>query len=128
LIDELAWLAGSWKGNAFGGVIEETFTKPNGGCILGTSRVLSQGKTVHREFLELIETDKKIFYIVHLPKKVGKFALVASGVNWARWRDPENDFPSLIEYRRKGETITVLLQGLGENGKRVQFTMTRQKP
>lgn len=53
-IECLAWLEGTWTGSAFGGTIDEVFGSPAGGSILGTSRVVADGKLNHREFILML--------------------------------------------------------------------------
>lgn len=69
MIDQLAWLEGSWTGSAFGGTIDEVFGSPAGGSVLGTSRVVADGALVHREFIVLAEREGSLVYEVHLPNR-----------------------------------------------------------
>lgn len=44
-IDEIAWIAGHWHGEAFGGKIEEVWSQPAGGAMMGMFRLV-QGDDV----------------------------------------------------------------------------------
>ena len=54
---DMAWLAGSWIGTGLGGVSEEIWSKPNGGIMMGTYRLLKDGKPVFYEMLWLMEAE-----------------------------------------------------------------------
>jgi hypothetical protein len=54
---DMAWLAGSWIGTGLGGVSEEVWGKPNGGIMMGTYRLIKEGKPVFYEMLWLMEVD-----------------------------------------------------------------------
>jgi hypothetical protein len=49
-IDGLSWLAGSWKGTISGGEVDQTWTPPAGRTMMGTNRVISNRRTVLRQF------------------------------------------------------------------------------
>lgn len=49
----LTWMSGSWRTEVWGGVMEEHWTAPAGKTLIGMNRVVTDGKTVHREFIEI---------------------------------------------------------------------------
>jgi hypothetical protein len=59
-ISDMAWLAGSWTGTGLGGVSEETWSKPNAGVMVGTYRLIKEGKPVFYEMCWLVETEGTI--------------------------------------------------------------------
>lgn len=54
---DAAWLAGSWRGTGLGGFSEETWSQPEGGVMVGTYRLLKDGKPVFYEMMWLLETE-----------------------------------------------------------------------
>lgn len=54
-LEAAAWLAGFWTGTGLGGVSEEMWTAPAAGAMLGTFRLIKEGKPVFYEFLTLVE-------------------------------------------------------------------------
>jgi hypothetical protein len=54
---DMAWLAGSWVGTGLGGVSEETWSKPSGGIMIGTYRLIKENKPVFYEMMWLLETE-----------------------------------------------------------------------
>lgn len=59
-IQSLAWVAGDWRGADPDGVLEEHYGALSGGSILGTSRIVAGGKTVHAEFMLFEEKDGEV--------------------------------------------------------------------
>ena len=58
-IEELAWIAGHWRGPAFGGTSEEVWTAPAGGAMLGMFRSLGpDGAVRFYELFTLAEDDQ----------------------------------------------------------------------
>ena len=45
------------------------------------------------------------------------FRLTASGDNWARFENPQHDFPKRVEYRRTANGLHAEIAGPGEAGK-----------
>lgn len=56
-IADVAWLAGSWTGTGLGGVSQETWSRPENGEMLGTYRLLKDGKPIFYEMLWLREVN-----------------------------------------------------------------------
>ena len=53
-IEEVAWLAGNWKGEGFGGIVEECWTPSLGGTMMGMFRLVNDGVI---KFYELMVLD-----------------------------------------------------------------------
>lgn len=56
-IADASWLAGSWRGTGLGGISEETWSQPDAGIMVGTYRLLKDGKPVFYEMLWLMEVE-----------------------------------------------------------------------
>ena len=56
-ISDAAWLAGSWRGTGLGGFSEETWSSPEGGIMVGTYRLVKDGKPVFYEMMWMLETE-----------------------------------------------------------------------
>ena len=54
---DMSWLAGSWIGTGLDGISEEVWSKPNGGIMMGTYRLIKDGKPVFYEMLWFMEVD-----------------------------------------------------------------------
>ena len=56
-VDDLAWIAGNWQGEIFGGPIQEMWTAPTGGSMAGVSRMGASAKRATYESLLIEEVD-----------------------------------------------------------------------
>jgi Domain of unknown function (DUF6265) len=63
-INMIAWLAGSWKGEAFGGEVEEIWSQPVGGTMMGMFRTVEKDKTSLSEFEQIVEQDSTLIFKV----------------------------------------------------------------
>ncbi|WP_248723923.1 DUF6265 family protein [Seonamhaeicola sp. ML3] len=52
-LENIAWISGNWRGEAFGGVTEENWSKPSGGSMMATFKLISDGKVAFYE-IEII--------------------------------------------------------------------------
>jgi hypothetical protein len=103
-VEGLAFLAGSWQtANAPGSsepAIEEHWTKPAGGTLIGMGRVAGGGKTYFFEFLR-VETRPDGIYYVAQPKggPPTAFKLVKLAPREAVFENLGHDFPKRIIYK-----------------------------
>lgn len=54
-IADVAWIAGHWQGEAFGGLAEEMWSPPFGGSMMGMYKMVKDGAVVFYEFLTIVE-------------------------------------------------------------------------
>ena len=59
-IADMAWLAGAWTGDGLGGISEEMWSKPAGGAMVGTYRLIKDGKPVFYEICWIVEQEGAI--------------------------------------------------------------------
>ncbi len=43
-LENISWISGNWKGEAFGGIVEENWSKPSGGSMMATFKLINDGK------------------------------------------------------------------------------------
>lgn len=55
-VADLRWLAGTWEGEGLGGSVDEVWSEPAGGAMVGYFRLVRDGKPVFYEIMTLIET------------------------------------------------------------------------
>ncbi|MGC6431015.1 MAG: DUF6265 family protein [Jejuia sp.] len=53
-LENISWISGNWKGEAFGGQTEENWSKPSGGSIMATFKLINDGKVSFYE-IEIIK-------------------------------------------------------------------------
>jgi hypothetical protein len=61
-IGDVAWIAGHWVGDAFGGIGEEIWTEPAGGAMMGMYRIVKDGQVGFYEFLTISEVDTSLVF------------------------------------------------------------------
>src|SRR5690349_21407763 len=54
-LEDMRWFVGTWTGTGLGGSTDETWSAPVAGAMLGTFRLVKEGKPVFYEFLTLVE-------------------------------------------------------------------------
>lgn len=52
-LENIAWLAGNWKGEALGGQVEENWSEPSGGSMMATFKLIKDNQVVFYE-IEII--------------------------------------------------------------------------
>lgn len=52
-LENVEWISGNWKGEAFGGITEEHWSKPSGGSMMATFKLIDKGEVVFYE-IEII--------------------------------------------------------------------------
>lgn len=95
-VDDLAWLAGRWHGEAFGGTFEETWNPPAGGAMVGMFKLLRDGEIEMYELMRIAPTGESIVLevkhfsadFVAWEEKDGavRFPLVEAGDGVARFK------------------------------------------
>lgn len=59
-VEDVAWLAGSWRGEAFGGTFEETWNPPSGGTMVGLFKLLEDGEVKMYEIMRIAEVEGRV--------------------------------------------------------------------
>ncbi len=54
-IGDVAWIAGTWRGEALGGKVEEVWSPPLGDNMMGMFKLVKEGKTNFYELLTIVE-------------------------------------------------------------------------
>ena len=112
------WLAGHWCSRGGGELIEEFWLPPEGDVALGVSRTIQDGRTTSFEFMRIQSEQGVVQYVALLAgQPPTAFRLTASGADWARFENPQHDFPTRIEYRRTAAGLHAEIAGPGTDGK-----------
>jgi hypothetical protein len=111
------WLSGHWCGERAGELLEEFWLPPEGDLALGVGRTVKSGVTTSHEFLR-IETRDGVTSLTafHDNQPPTPFKLTAAGADWARFENPQHDFPKRIEYRRTASGLRAEIAGPGKDG------------
>lgn len=111
---EVELLTGCWRGEQAEGVVEETWTRPSAGSMLGTGRTLVKGHTTFFEFLRIERRGAATVYVAQ-PRGGAptEFRLTTAGEGHVVFTNPEHDFPRSIRYERRSATaLHVHLEGI----------------
>jgi hypothetical protein len=134
-IDDVAFIAGHWEGELFGGHAEEAWLAPAGGTMLGAFRLVMDGdngaqRTTVIEYLMFTETnDGVVFRFKHFRTdyttwETGEpliFDLVDAGENLAVFASDVQKQPDRMTFRIDDEgRLRVLVEG-EEDGERDSF-------
>jgi hypothetical protein len=132
-INQLAWLAGHWRMERAGRVVDEQWMAPAAGVMLGMSRTISRGKVIEHEFIQIREGPGGALFFIALPsgQKEAAFQVVSLGATEAVFENPQHDFPQKISYTLQPHgTLLAAIEGPGKDGqtRRIEFAYKRIQP
>lgn len=98
-VEALAWMEGAWAGEKDGVAMEEVWTGPRGGAMLGLHRDVKGARMVSWEFIRIQATDAGVTYFAS-PRSAPAtpFVLVETGDKRAVFENKAHDFPQRILY------------------------------
>jgi len=113
----LAWLQGCWRIDAAARIVEEQWSAPRGGTLLGTSRTVRDGKTIEHEFVIVREAaDGRLAYEVSPSgRPVTVFTSISLDVSSVVFENLQHDFPQRVAYQRKGDDLLAWIEGPAKN-------------
>jgi hypothetical protein len=126
----LGWLAGEWRMDGDTRV-EEHWTTPEGGKLIGMGRTVAGGKTVFFEYLRIEDRADGTYYVAQpLGRPPTDFKLVRATASEAVFENPAHDFPKRIHYRREADgTLVARVEGdPGDKEKAEEFRYRSVKP
>ena len=92
--------------------MEELWTEPAGGVMLGLHRDVTAGRPAFFEYLRIEQQKSSVVYIAS-PRggAATEFALISAGAAEVVFENLEHDFPQRIIYRREGDLLIVRIEG-----------------
>lgn len=98
-VQTLAWMAGTWTNTVEGVEMEELWTAPKGGTLLGLHRDVANGRTVSFEFFRIEASSAGATYWAS-PRGAAPtpFRMVSSADRRVVFENREHDFPTRILY------------------------------
>lgn len=116
-IERLAWLAGSWQGVSGTTAIEEHWTAPRGGTMVGMHRDVEGGKTSGFEYARIVaDTNALVYYASPGGRPPTPFTAIEVGASRVVFENRAHDFPQRVIYWREGTTLHARIEG-EQNGK-----------
>jgi hypothetical protein len=127
---ELSWMSGDWQTPPGGRAqIEEHWTQPAGGMMLGVSRTVIGIRTLEFEYLRLEQRPDGLFYVAHPKARCPgtDFKLTSVTTSEAVFENPLHDFPKRIIYRKTAVGGLVAIIDGGEGTKSQSFNYVPMK-
>jgi hypothetical protein len=124
-IDGLSWISGDWRTPAGGrALIEEHWTLPAGGTMIGMGRTIAGNKTVEFEFLRIEQRGDDVYYVANLNANCPQtdFKLTRLSDQEAVFENPEHDYPKRVIYRKNAAGSLVASIDAGEGTKSQNFS------
>lgn len=59
-LENIAWIAGTWHGETFGGITEEIWSEPSGGSMMATFKLIVEGKVQFYEIEVIREIEDSL--------------------------------------------------------------------
>lgn len=129
--ENLAFLAGRWKGTFDHGEWEAVYTSPCGGELLSANKELRDGRVVMIEFEHFRMVDGKLVLtpFPHGKRSNASFALTHFDPKARRavFANPEHDFPSQIVYHRAAEDRLVIEVSGAQDGRPTRLMLDLRK-
>lgn len=98
-IQELSWMTGAWKGEHEGIKMEEVWTSPQGGTMLGLHRDLFPSGKVFFEFMRIVETPEGVSFLASpAGRQATKFAMLECSDKRVVFDNPTHDYPQKVGY------------------------------
>jgi hypothetical protein len=97
---KLHWLQGAWKGTKDGVDMEEHWTSPDGGGLVGMHKDTKGGRMISFEFFRIVSTDSAGICYLSSPRGAPPTPFCATEVGDARvvFENRAHDFPQRILY------------------------------
>src|SRR5215475_10409563 len=114
----LSWMTGCWAGEQGPLFIEEQWTRPAAGQMMGVARTIRSGKVIQHEFLLIVTDAEGVFYLPRISNGAEpvKFRLTTQSASEAIFGNPAHDFPQRILYRKTEGGLFARIQAK-QNGK-----------
>lgn len=126
----LAWLAGCWRRETAGRVVEEQWMAPAGGVMLGAGRTVSapDGTLVEYEQVRIEARGDTLAYVARPSgQPEATFTALAPGEGSIVFENATHDFPQRVGYRVAGaDSVVAWIEGThGGQLRRVEFPYRR---
>ena len=114
-LDDLAWMTGHWSSTKDGLVMEEIWTSPRGGVMLGLHGDARETKASF-EFIRIAVTPEGIVYFAQPGgRPPTPFTLTEVSGTRAVFANPQHDFPKRIVYWLDAGKLCARVEGDGES-------------
>ena len=123
-IQDVAWLHGCWELRDGDRVVEERWTPPRAGSMLGVGRTRRGSKLVEHEYIVLSERDGRLAYEAH-PSGQAAATFMSKPISGREvvFEDLTHDFPQRVGYKSTGPgQLLAWVEGIsGGKPRRIEF-------
>lgn len=126
-IGDVAWMQGCWEMTAGDRVVEEQWTAPRAGTMLGVGRTTRGSTLVEHEFIFLSERDGLLAYEAHPSGQAAVFLSKPISGQAVAFENLGHDFPQRVGYTASGsDGLLGWIEGTtGGRTRRVEFPYRR---
>jgi hypothetical protein len=127
---DVQWLQGCWAAATPGRIIEENWTSPRGGSMIGVSRTITGDSLAGYEIVILRQRDSTLEYEAHPSgQPVATFTARTASATGVVFENPMHDFPQRVGYRRVGQdSLVAYIEGvMGGRNRRMEFPYARTR-
>ena len=126
-VQRLAWLSGCWSLSTAERTVDEQWTLPRAGSMLGMSRTVRGDKLVAHEFVIVRERGELLDYEVSPSgQPVTVFTSISVDAGSVVFENLQHDFPQRVAYQRTGDQLLAWIEG-PRNGtlRRIEYPYQR---
>jgi hypothetical protein len=132
-VEQVAWLAGQWRSEKAGRVIDEQWMTPGAGLMLGMARTIAKGKVIEFEFVQIREGPGGDLFYVAKPSGQAEAAFRMKSMEPTAivFENTEHDFPQVIGYLLQPDGgLLAFVEGPKSDGttKRIEYSYRRVAP
>jgi hypothetical protein len=127
-VTDLAWMQGCWEMRSGDRVVEERWTSPRAGSLLGVGRTTRGDVLLEHEYIVLTERDGRLAYEAHPSAQASTVFLSRPlGGQEVVFENAAHDFPQRVGYRRTGaDGLLAWIEGSsGGQQRRIEFPYHR---
>src|SRR5262245_7042700 len=126
-VEQLAWLQGCWQSVSGDRVVEEQWTAPRAGSMLGIGRTTRGTTLIEYEFVVVGERGERLVYLAHPSgQSPAEFASIAVSSTAVIFENAQHDFPQRVGYQRQGTDLAAWVEGTKDGQtRRVDFHYRR---
>lgn len=124
-VGQLTWMAGHWTAVIDGVHMEEIWTAPRGGMLLGVHRDVSAKRTTF-EFMRIEQTNNGVVFVAQPSGGAAiHFSLAECSARRAVFANPGHDFPQRITYELRDDNLCARVEGDGHAAQEWCWTQLR---
>lgn len=126
-LSKLAFMTGCWEMKINNGSIEEQWTFPKAGTMLGMGRTVIKEKTAFHEFQKISVEQGKLTYTARIGTPgVTLFPVLRISDTEVVFENPTHDFPQRVIYRKDPKGLFARIEGMEKGREKHQdFSYTR---